>query len=382
MKNKKYIQLSLVMICLILLTSLGPVIMYTTTGADQQTSLIPNTDISQQRIVGDYLNLNMEAPNVTDPYPPDGAENISINITHLQFTLSDPQGLNMSYTVQTYPDIGSDNASEVSNGTYNVTVSNLIYATTYTWYVNVTNEVNPRAWTNETFTFTTEDDEVEPELSIKITKPEKNSFYFRDNKMNILNPQDKTIIYGPITIVAEVTSDINVSEVIFYIGNREYTPEMESEGIYTLEWKPFLSFIDQTIKVKVTDIEDNIAEDEINVVKWRFHPMLWLAGAAFILNPNTKLVRTPQGYTIIRGFIFNPRMQGKSMTFRAIRLHYTKVGLFQTENGVLVGQRCSINTNSPNIQIAMGPFGMVSWVFIVYRGTSLEQPGLFRILRR
>jgi len=387
MKNKKSIQISLIVICLMLLTSLAPVLM-STENTQPQNTLTLNSNVFQSRIIND----NETAPIISNPIPSDGEVNVSINLSHLEFTLNDPQGLNMSYTVKTSPDIGSSFAIDIVNGTYSVNISNLEYATQYLWCVNVTNEQTPRSWTNETFNFTTVDEEVEPTLSIEIITPQQDSFYFQNKQMNLIPVQDKTIVYGKITLQAQVSSDIEIEKVEFEITNPirtvTYTAENTSdEAIYIFNWdlmelkSPFIG-TDTTITVIVTDVEGNTATDEIDIFKWRFHPLLFVAGAAFVLNPNTKLVRSPQGYTVVRGLVFNPRVQGKTMTFRAIRLHYTKVGLFQTENGVLIGNKCSINTKSPNVQVSMGPFGMVSWVFIVYRGTSLEQPGLFQFFKR
>ena len=135
----------------------------------------------------------------------------------------------------------------------------------------------------------------------------------------------------------------------------------------------------KTIKVVAYDTEGNSATDELEVFKWRLHPLLLLAGAAFVLNPNTKLLRTPAGYTIIRGVIFNPVQKGRTLTFRAIRLHYTKVTFRGTESGVLKLQKCSIKTNGPETQIGIGPFGQVSWIVCKFRGTSLDQSNLNKI---
>jgi len=59
----------------------------------------------------------------------------------------------MDYTVETSPDIGSDSATGVGNGTYTVEVSGLDHETEYTWFINVTDEEH---WTREVFRFTTE----------------------------------------------------------------------------------------------------------------------------------------------------------------------------------------------------------------------------------
>ena len=81
---------------------------------------------------------------------------------------------------------------------------------------------------------------------------------------------------------------------------------------------------------------------------------------------------------MIRGFVFNPVQTGNTLSFRAINLHYTKVTLRGTESGVIRLKKCTITTTGPGIQVAMGPFGSVSWIFCKYRDTSLDKPGLFQ----
>jgi len=92
-------------------------------------------------------------PVVSDPVPADEASSVSVSLSQLSFNISDPQSSLMNYTVTISPDIGSDSQTDKSNGTYNVGVSGLIYNTTYTWWVNVTDGV---LWTNKTYMFTTE----------------------------------------------------------------------------------------------------------------------------------------------------------------------------------------------------------------------------------
>jgi len=93
-----------------------------------------------------------EAPIISNPSPSDGSDNVQVDISHLSFTLSDPQGDLMDVTVETQPDIGSYSDSNVNQGTFNIPVSGLDYFTDYTWYVNVTDGVH---WKREIFTFTT-----------------------------------------------------------------------------------------------------------------------------------------------------------------------------------------------------------------------------------
>ena len=58
----------------------------------------------------------------------------------------------MDYTVTTSPDVGSDSATGVSNGTYMLSFAALAPETTYTWTVDVTSGSDN---TIENFTFTT-----------------------------------------------------------------------------------------------------------------------------------------------------------------------------------------------------------------------------------
>ena len=91
-------------------------------------------------------------PVVSNPDPANGATGVSVSLTQLSFTLTDPDGDLMDYTVTTSPDIGSASGSGVSSGTYSVAVSSLAYDTTYTWNVHATDGVNP---VDTTFSFTT-----------------------------------------------------------------------------------------------------------------------------------------------------------------------------------------------------------------------------------
>jgi len=78
---------------------------------------------------------------VSDPTQIGGAVDVPISTSSLSFTLSDPEGLTMDYTVTTTPDAGSGSGYSVSSGTYSVPVS-LAYSTIYTWTVTVDDKIN------------------------------------------------------------------------------------------------------------------------------------------------------------------------------------------------------------------------------------------------
>ena len=91
-------------------------------------------------------------PIVKNPSPADGEREVPLNLSSLHFTLKDFQGDAMSYTVESSPDIGSGNGTNVHNGTYTIPVNGLTYGTTYQWYVNVTDGAHE---THKMFSFTT-----------------------------------------------------------------------------------------------------------------------------------------------------------------------------------------------------------------------------------
>jgi hypothetical protein len=94
------------------------------------------------------------SPVISGPSPADGATNVSVALTELRFTLSDPGGDPMDCTVTTTPNIGSDYVTGVTDGTYSMElVSELDYETTYQWDITVT---DGRGITTQSYSFTTE----------------------------------------------------------------------------------------------------------------------------------------------------------------------------------------------------------------------------------
>jgi hypothetical protein len=105
--------------------------------------------------VGDE-EISSIPPTVADPDPADGAINVSISLPELRFTLHDPDGDPMTFTVTTAPDIGgTDLGFAITNGTYSVPVSGLAYETTYQWDVSVTDGIAGGGETSMSYSFTT-----------------------------------------------------------------------------------------------------------------------------------------------------------------------------------------------------------------------------------
>jgi hypothetical protein len=91
-------------------------------------------------------------PIITNPNPSNGEKEVSKDITQLQFRLKNYQGLAMDFTVQTSPNIGSDQKTGVHDGTYTIPVTGLTYGTAYRWFINATDGIY---WTRKVFTFET-----------------------------------------------------------------------------------------------------------------------------------------------------------------------------------------------------------------------------------
>jgi len=102
-----------------------------------------------------------KAPQIRAPLPVMGAIGLPTNLSALSVDLFDYQRDPMNYTVTTTPNIGEQSGTNVPNGRYNISISNLGYSTTYCWTVSVTDGKNPNA---TTFSFTT----VQPPPDVNI----------------------------------------------------------------------------------------------------------------------------------------------------------------------------------------------------------------------
>jgi len=93
------------------------------------------------------------APVFSAVTPSNGASNIPIGTSSLSITIEDPDGDLFDWTIETSPDIGTNQANGASNGSKSSSISGLSYSTTHHWFVNAT---DGSSWTNESYSFTTE----------------------------------------------------------------------------------------------------------------------------------------------------------------------------------------------------------------------------------
>ena len=95
-----------------------------------------------------------DKPELSDSHPFNDETGVSISLSQLSINITVGDDL-LNYTIETSPDIGSqDNSSGPgeTGGIKTCDISGLTYDTTYTWYVNASDGTE---WTNITYSFTT-----------------------------------------------------------------------------------------------------------------------------------------------------------------------------------------------------------------------------------
>jgi hypothetical protein len=98
-----------------------------------------------------YYPLN-RAPEISDVYPANGAQNVSLTLSELQFQIQDADSDLMSYSVTTTPSIGEGSGILKPDGIYTIPIHGLESSTKYTWNVEVSDNQDT---TVQEFTFTT-----------------------------------------------------------------------------------------------------------------------------------------------------------------------------------------------------------------------------------
>ena len=93
------------------------------------------------------------APVLSNEVPSDGSTLWDVPTATINITIFDIDS-NHNWTIETYPDVGSDGADDETNGSKTCSLSSMLYSTTYTWYVN-SSDVDGSEWTNASYTFTT-----------------------------------------------------------------------------------------------------------------------------------------------------------------------------------------------------------------------------------
>jgi len=114
-----------------------------------------------------YINVNYNAPNVTNISPSSGATNQPLSV-NLNVTVTDDDGdaMNVTFYNNTGAQIGTTQTNIANGSTAQVTWSGLSSNTTYYWYVNVTDGTNTTK--SSVYNFTTD---ARPQVTANATSP-------------------------------------------------------------------------------------------------------------------------------------------------------------------------------------------------------------------
>jgi hypothetical protein len=262
------------------------------------------------------------------PFPANGTANILLTAI-LNWTGGDPDGDSVKYDVY-FGNTSSPLKVKSNQSALTYDPVELTNNTTYYWRIV--------AWDNHTASaigplwhFTTKHAGA---ISVVITKPLENKFYLNDQEKTITLPMN-TIVYGPITITAEVTSDTDVAWVEFYVDGK--LKANDTTAPYSCLWQPLIQFnglsLKHTIKVIAYDSQGNNATAELNVTKWRFHVLPFVVAGVAIASRFLL-------HTTVRGLIFNLKESRIAVSFYAIRTHYKTIGPFKSARGVINFKSC------------------------------------------
>jgi len=310
------------------------------------------------------------------PIPTNGSTNILLTAI-LNWTGGDPDGDTVKYDV--YFGNTSLPLKVVSNQsalTYDPV--GLTYNSTYYWQIV--------AWDNHTASatgplwhFTTKQEGI---ITVIITKPVEKKFYFNDVEKSISLPRN-TIVYGKITITADVSSETDVAKVEFYVDGK--LKKTVTAAPYSWLWQPFIQFnglsLKHTIKVIAYDTQGHNSTAELNVTKWRFHALPFIVAGVAIAS---RLLL----HTTVRGLVFNLKESKIAVSFYAIRTHYKTIGPFKSQRGVINFKSCmggiligptSMTRFGPLHKFAYGSFTILGEVH--YKSGRLAQGFLGNLLR-
>jgi len=129
-----------------------------------------------------------DIPLIFDEHPANASAHVSVYLSEISFTISDPTSENIEYIVTTSPDfIGGPHSGTVSAGTtVHILRRNgmLTNDTTYVWRVNVTDGMD---WISQTYSFTTVSEIFEGYTLFTPIKASDNSTYLIDADGNVVH---------------------------------------------------------------------------------------------------------------------------------------------------------------------------------------------------
>lgn len=296
---------------------------------------------------------NVNTPPVFGtPSPANGSINNPLSLTW-SIPINDHDGDLFSWTIQC-SNGQKTNKTSASNGTKSLSLLGLAYSTTYKVWVNATDPNGSGLYTRKWYTFKTKQTQG---MNVIITKPIQGMFYFNDNSgKNITLLGNNTIVYGKITIEANVTSNAAIDRVEIYADGKPIANLTNVTGdTISYLWRPIIQFnsalsLKRTITVIAYDSEGNNATANITITKWRFHPLPWIVAGIAIAS---RLVL----HTTVVGLFYNVQQSRFSVSFYALRAHYKTVGPLQMRKGNIHFKHCTGGILiGPTTLTRIGPF--------------------------
>jgi len=321
-------------------------------------------------------------PNTpSSPSPQNNAINIPLN-TQLNWAGGDPDiGDTVVYDVYFGENPSPPKVSSSQTDTSYDPPGKLTINTKYYWKI-VAWDNNGASTAGSIWSFTTKS-----LPTVEITKPAENTLYVQDEPF-LEEKFPLTFIYGPINITVNADSPgVGIKRVEFFIngisiGNDSIYP-------YIIEWNPTdledELLIKHIIKVVAYDNEGDNKSAELEVIKWRFHPLpFYVAGIAIGGLLLSKFVP----HTTVRGLFFDVQQSMFTTSFYAVRIHFSTTGLLRHVRGVINYKSCTGGVLiGPIKMVRFGPlhniaFGSFTFLGdIHYPGSNFGQGNLLNQLR-
>ncbi|VVB62307.1 Uncharacterised protein [uncultured archaeon] len=308
-------------------------------------------------------------PNTpSNPTPANGATNVYLN-TQLKWSGGDPDGNPTTYDVY-FGTASSPPKVKSNQSTLSYDLVTLTINTKYYWKI-VAWDNQSASTTGPIWSFTTKG-----LPTVTITRPLVNTLYIQDNEY-LIDKFPLTFIYGPINITASASSGIRIAKVEFFIDGKSIGND--SVAPYICLWNPTdlkddLS-VKHTIKVVAYDLEGDSASTQLDIIKWRFHPLPFYVGGVAI---GGLLLSKFLIHTTVRGLFFNVQQSMFTTSFYAVRIHFSTMGPFRHVRGVINYKTCTGGILiGPITMIRIGPLHNIAYGSFTFLGDIHYTPGSF-----
>jgi hypothetical protein len=290
------------------------------------------------------------------PDPGNGTTNVSVT-TGLSWTGGDPDNDTVKYDLYFGQAASPPKIASNLTDTNFTSLGTLLDSTLYFWRVIATDN-HSASTSGPLWMFTTGTSSV----NVTITKPLNHMLYLNDVGYKFIGT---TIVYGPITITADATSNAGIKNVTFYIDGKPV--KNFTAGPYEYPWNSTVKGLRHTIKVVAYDNNGKNGSAVISIIKWKFHIIPWLIAGALVVS-----LLIP--HTTMKGFVLNLRQNGvRGYTFFALRMHFHTVSLFKNVHGVIKMKRVVVRfAFPPTVIVKLGPPRTLSYLSIKFLGSSMS----------